>query len=190
MRVIAGSARGRRLVTPRDSTVRPTADRVREALFSILISRLGNLAQFRVLDLFAGTGAMGIEALSRGAESAVFVDTQRSSIGLVERNLELTGLSAKGRTVLMDARQALSTLARQGARFDVVFCDPPYRDLELRDQVLDLLGAGGLLAEHAIVVLEGAGRNQVPDTVGLLHKADSRTYGDTLVTLLTISSGE
>ncbi len=188
--MIAGSARGRRLVTPHDNTVRPTGDRVREALFSILISRLGNLAGCRVLDLFAGTGAMGIEALSRGATSAVFVDAQRSSVRLVEKNLELTGFAAQGKSVVMDARQALASLARQGERFHIVFCDPPYRDLELRDQVLELLGTGDLLTGHAVVVLEGASRIPVPDIVGLLRTIDSRTYGDTSVTLLTQSAGE
>lgn len=188
--MIAGSARGRRLVTPQDSTVRPTADRVREALFSILISRLGNLAECRILDVFAGTGALGIEALSRGAASAVFIDSQRSSILLVEKNLALTGLASQGRTMFMDARQALATLARQGKQFDIVFCDPPYRDIALRDQVLESLGSSGLLTQHAVVVLEGAAGNKLPDMVGRLTTIDSRAYGDTSVTLLTLSSGE
>ena len=190
MRVIAGTARGRRLAAPGDSTVRPTADRVREALFSILTSRRENLAGCRVLDLFAGTGALGIEALSRGASQAVFVDSRQSSLRLVEKNLALTGLSAAGRTVAMDARQALALLVRQGARFDLVFCDPPYRDLVVRDQVLAMLGSGELLATDAIVVIEGAARDLAPEAVGLLHRDDSRTYGDTAITFFTLSTGE
>lgn len=188
--MIAGSARGRHLVTPQDSTVRPTADRVREALFSILTSRLDNLADSRVLDLFAGTGALGIEALSRGAADAVFVDSRRSSVRLVEKNLELTGFADKSRTLAMDARQALALLARQGARFDLIFCDPPYSDHELRDQVLEQLGSGDLLTAHAVVVLEGATRDRVPETVGLLRRDDSRIYGDTAITFFTKSPGE
>lgn len=190
MRVIAGTARGRRLATPKDGTVRPTADRVREALFSILTSRRANLAGCRVLDLFAGTGALGIEALSRGAAAAVFVDSRHSSLLLVEKNLALTGLTANGRTVAMDARQALALLARQGTRFDLVFCDPPYRDLELRDQVLVSLGSGELLTADAIVIMEGSARDLVPETVGLLHRDDSRIYGDTAITFFTLSTGE
>lgn len=188
--MIAGTARGRRLVAPKDDSVRPTADRVREALFSILTSRRENLVGCRVLDLFAGTGALGIEALSRGASSAVFVDSRHSSLRLVEKNLALTGLAANSRTMAMDARQALALLARQGARFDLVFCDPPYRDLELRDQVLASLGSGELLTADAIVIMEGATRDLVPQTVSLLHRDDSRIYGDTAITFFTLSIGE
>jgi 16S rRNA (guanine(966)-N(2))-methyltransferase RsmD len=163
---------------------------VREALFSILISKLGNLANLRVLDLFAGTGALGIEALSRGAAHAVFIDTQRSSIRLIEKNLALTGFTAEGTAIAMDARQALVTLTRQGDRFDIVFCDPPYRDIALRDQVLEVLGASGLLTQHAVVVLEGAASNRTPDSFGQLTAIDRRTYGDTSVKLFTLLSGE
>ena len=121
MRVVAGDLRGRRLRAPRGRDVRPTSDRVREALFSLL----AGVEDARVLDLFAGSGALGIEALSRGASSAVFVDAARGSAAAVRANLEALGLHAE--VHIRTAERFLATAAESGRQYDLVFIDPPYR---------------------------------------------------------------
>src|SRR5262249_18507743 len=123
MRVIAGSARGRRLSAPKGSSTRPTPDRVREALFSILY---GQVEEARVLDCFAGTGALGIEALSRGAKSAVFIEHDSPTANLVRQNLQSIGFADKGRVIAKSAASAIADLAKNGERFDLLFFDPPY----------------------------------------------------------------
>ena len=170
MRVVAGEFRGRRLAAPRGARTRPTADRVREALFSIL----GEVSGARVLDLYAGSGALGIEALSRGAESAVFVERDPRAVAAIERNLESLGLR---QTVLK--QDAVRFMARGEGTFDLVFCDPPY------DSASRL---AGLLAEHlpevtsedARIVTESDKRNPLELPFPLLTE---RTYGDTRIAI-------
>ena len=170
MRVVAGEFRGRRLAAPRGIRTRPTADRVREALFSIL----GEVSGARVLDLYAGSGALGIEALSRGAESAVFVERDPRAVAAIERNLESLGLK---QTVLK--QDAVRFMARGEGTFDLVFCDPPY------DSASRL---AGLLAEHlpevtsedARIVTESDKRNPLELPFPLLTE---RTYGDTRIAI-------
>jgi 16S rRNA (guanine966-N2)-methyltransferase len=123
MRVVAGSARGRALVAPEGTGTRPTSDRVREAIFNALFSLDDAVAGARVLDLYAGTGALGIEALSRGAASATFVDRGRPALAAIEQNLRRTGLGDRAEVVRADA---LDWLARTQAKYDLVLCDPPY----------------------------------------------------------------
>ncbi len=123
MRVIAGSAKGFGLSAPKHLGLRPTPERVREAIFSSLAERIPGA---RVLDLFAGTGAFGIEALSRGAESAVFVEKDGRAMALVADNLRKTRLADRARMFRDDVRHAIEVLAREGATFDLVFADPPY----------------------------------------------------------------
>ncbi|GAB4301615.1 MAG: 16S rRNA (guanine(966)-N(2))-methyltransferase RsmD [Desulfuromonadia bacterium] len=154
MRVIAGTARGRRLSPPPDRSIRPTADRVKEALFSIITSRRGTWEGGVVLDLCAGTGSLGIEALSRGASRAIFGDTSSAAIRIISTNLSLTGFHERGELFRRDWRDLLTTLSSRGERFDVVFADPPYAsgiDAEIPPAVisLHLLNPGGILAiEH------------------------------------------
>jgi 16S rRNA (guanine966-N2)-methyltransferase len=167
MRVVGGELGGRRLVAPRGSRVRPTADRVREAIFSIL----GDVHEARVLDLFCGTGALGIEALSRGAASATLVDTRTSA---VRRNVADLGLGDRSAIV---RAEALSYLRRERGRFDLVFCDPPYKladrlEAELGPLVTPRLDRGGRL------IVESAARRPVELE---LPVAVERRYGDTLV---------
>ena len=127
MRIIAGRFRGKQLMTPGDESIRPTADRVRESIFDILSSRLGpSFDGMRVLDLFAGTGALGLEALSRGAASAVFVETGAEARGLIRDHIEAFGLGGTARLLRRDAT-ALGPSGTMGA-FDLVFLDPPYRE--------------------------------------------------------------
>jgi len=186
MRVIAGSARGRRLLAPKNMRVRPTADRVKEALFSILVSRLGEFEEMRVLDLFAGTGNLGIEALSRGAGFALFVDSHRDSVQLIQKNLELTGMSARAKVVSQEAPAALSWLARSEPPFHLIFLDPPYHE-GLAVRVLELLGASPLVDAGTTVVAEFAAQEDIPRSFGRLQESERRIYGDTALSFLTIA---
>lgn len=180
MRVIAGSARGRTLFSPSGNRVRPTADRVKEALFSSLGSRFGSFTGLAVLDLFAGSGALGIEALSRGAATAVFVDSHPDSLLLVRKNLELTGLANPAEILRLDAVKALALLAAGGKRFDIILADPPYAEKELAEQLLLLLAAGSLITAAGVIALETDSKAELllPDNLTQLSR---KTYGDTAV---------
>lgn len=172
MRVIAGSARGVRLVAPEGLETRPTSDRVREALFNILGPRLQG-AHF--LDLFAGTGANGVEALSRGATRAVFVENNRAACACILQNLEKTKLGDGGtlfRTALPEA------LARVPGNFDLVFVDPPYRYPDYQD-ILKALQDYERLAPQAVVVVEHEAKVQLPEMVGTLQRTREARYGQT-----------
>ena len=170
MRVVAGEFRGRRLAAPRGARTRPTADRVREALFSML----GDVSGARVLDLYAGSGALGIEALSRGAGSAVFVDRDPRAVAAIERNLESLGLEQE---VLR--QDAVRFLARARGTFDLVFCDPPY-DSASRLAAPLAQGLPALTSEHARIVTESDKRNPLELPFPLITE---RTYGDTRIAI-------
>ena len=153
MRVITGSARGRKLKTPKDAHVRPTTDQVKEAVFNILRD---NVEGRRVLDLFAGTGQLGIEALSRGAKEAVFVDESASSVKLVKDNLALCGFEAQ-----VIHTDALSYLKRCG-RFDLIFLDPPY-DSDLYEKALESINLFDILTEGGIIITEARRERSLPE---------------------------
>lgn len=172
LRVTGGTLRGRRFQSP-GAPVRPTAERVREALFS----RLGALDAVRVLDLYAGTGALGIEALSRGAASATFVERARPVLRVLRRNLAELGLEATSRVVPGDAPAAVARLAAQGERFHLVLVDPPYESAET-ERALRALVASGILVPEATVVVETSRRSDLPQVAGLTPQAERR-YGDT-----------
>lgn len=184
MRVIAGSARGRTLLSPTGNRVRPTADRVKEALFSSLQSRFGSFSGLAVLDLFAGSGGLGIEALSRGAESALFVDSHPESLRLIGKNLVLTGLEGAATTLRTDALQAVADLGRSERRFDIIFADPPYRERELIDRLLQRLTAAAPLSPDGMIVLESDTKTDLNLPEGLLL-VDRRVYGDTALWFLS-----
>ena len=174
MRVIAGTDRGRRLVAPPGRGTRPTSDRVREALFSILAGRVRGA---RVLDLFAGSGALGVEALSRGAAAATFVDEDPAAVRAIRVNLaDLAGAEV----VRRDARAFLRTASRDGRQYDLVFLDPPYRHAET---------LGRALSEHVTAVLAPDGvavsesDRRAPLDLPPLTLDDERRYGDTLIRL-------
>jgi 16S rRNA (guanine966-N2)-methyltransferase len=175
-RIVAGSAGGRRLAVPPSGT-RPTSERVREAMFSALEATIG-LADARVLDLYAGSGALGLEALSRGAATATFVESDRRALEVLRRNAATLGLP--GAVVLPGSVEAI--LARPaGQPFDVILADPPYRlpDADLA-VVLDRLTAGGWLAADGVLVLERAARDGEPTLPAGLAMIRSRRYGDTV----------
>jgi len=156
--------------------VRPTSDRVREALFA----RLGSLEGARVLDLFAGSGSLGIEALSRGADAVVFVERASAVAGVLHENLASLDLLDRSNVVRADAGTAIRRIAASGQRFDLVLVDPPYADAETRDRALRSLVTSGILAPHATVLVEASRRNPAPVTVGL-RPIDERRYGDTVL---------
>lgn len=179
MRVISGSARGRRLSSVPGDRVRPTADRVKEALFSILLSRY-EIADADVLDLFAGTGALGVEALSRGAASATFVEHDPVVVQVLRRNLDVCRL--QGRVLAASADKALAQLGREGVRFAGVFLDPPYAGDEAA-VCLRTLSVGQLLAPGAWVVVEHDSRKRLPEPSGGLRLILMRRYGTSVLSL-------
>jgi 16S rRNA (guanine(966)-N(2))-methyltransferase RsmD len=174
MRVTGGGLAGRRLRAPRTGA-RPSADRVREALFARI-----DPEGAAVLDLYAGSGALGIEALSRGAASAVFVEAARGCVAVLRANLEALGLAARAEVVVGDAVAALGRLAREGRRFDLALLDPPYASDEA-ERGLGALARSELLPEGAMVVVESSRRRPPRDVEGMV-RLDERRYGDTLIT--------
>lgn len=169
MRIVAGRYGGRRIAAPRGRDTRPTADRVREALFSAL----GDVEGRAVLDLFAGSGALGIEALSRGAASAVFVDTAAPALAALRANLDGLGIDAE--VLRSDARAFARNAARDGRAYDLVFVDPPYRDAERFGRELDL---PALIAPGGRLVTESDRRSPLAVDLPILFE---RRYGDTLI---------
>jgi 16S rRNA (guanine966-N2)-methyltransferase len=171
MRVIAGTHRGRELVAPKGRATRPTSDRVREALFSIL----GDVTGLKVLDLFAGSGALAIEALSRGAAKVTLVDSARPAVAAIRRNLEVLGMEAE--VVPQPAARFLQAALRDGREYDLVFLDPPYRHASTLGRELTS-ALTPILAADARVVAESDRRSPLGLELVLL---DERRYGDTLI---------
>ena len=176
MRVTGGQLRGRRLRSAAGPMLRPTSDRVREALFAAL----GRLEGARALDLYAGTGALAIEALSRGAEAAVLVERTAASCKLARANLEALALADRARVVRGDARAVVKRLGRAGERFDLVLVDPPYAARDTDALLRGLVGSGAL-APSAQVIVESSAR-RLPAAVAGLSLVARRRYGDTVVT--------
>ena len=183
LRVIAGTARGRRLVAPDGDHVRPTKDIAREAMFSALDAR-GRLDGASVLDLYAGTGALAIEALSRGAGSAVLVEWDRTALAAIRTNVEVLDDDVRVEIVARDARRFLAGGPPPDAPFDLVFVDPPYNtpDEEIT-AVLAAVAAAGWLAADGIVSVERPVRHPAVVPPGLSNGWE-RSFGDTLLTFL------
>jgi 16S rRNA (guanine966-N2)-methyltransferase len=178
MRIVGGEFRGRPLAAPRTDAIRPTTDRTREAVFNVLAHRFGEkLEGARVLDLFAGTGALGLEALSRGAAFAVFIDESAEARGLIRSNVEAFGLT--GRTKIF--RRDATALGEAGtlAPFDLVFADPPYGK-GLGERALRSARSGGWLAAKALCVVEEAASAPFETGSGF-DLLDERGYGETMI---------
>ena len=186
MRITGGKFRGRTLAAPRDMRARPTADKVRQAVFNILqhndFSSGFSLQGARVADLFAGTGAMGIEALSHGALFCLFVDDSAESRALIRENLEALGLTGASKIWQRDATKLGPMPAGSGGPFDLVFLDPPYRK-NLLDPALKSLREGRWLADGALIVAEMAEDEPAPEADGFAQ-LDERVYGSTRVIFL------
>lgn len=177
MRIIAGAFRGRRLNTPKGIKIRPTIDRVREAIFNIIRDEIPDA---QVLDLFAGTGAMGLEALSRGAARAVFVDQSAGAIRLIRENIELC--TARDRSLIIQdtVPSAVRRLAIKGDVFDLIFLDPPYGKglVEKTLEVLDVVAAPG-----AMVIAECYFKDELPAELKDWLRRSERRYGDTMISI-------
>lgn len=179
MHVIAGSAKGRRLLTPKDHSVRPTSGRVKEALFSILQVHVPGA---RFLDLFAGTGAIGIEAISRGAAHVIFVEPSPSSLRLLRQNVERCGMAAQATIAACAAVDYLAAPPPGSSTpFDLVFADPPYQELDPVG-VLSSLDQSVILQASSIVILEHATSQPLPAQIGRLVQRRQYRYGDTSLT--------
>jgi 16S rRNA (guanine966-N2)-methyltransferase len=178
MRVIAGRLGGRSLSAPRGLATRPTSDRVREALFSIL----GDVSGAVVLDLYAGTGALGIEALSRGASRAVFVESARPALAVLRQNLNDLGLTGVATVLAQPVERARDRLLAEQP-FDLVLADPPYAAVAEAAAALGRLAAAGprFLNPEGKIVLEHAGRDAPPDVIGLV-RTGTRSYGEASLT--------
>jgi 16S rRNA (guanine966-N2)-methyltransferase len=184
MRITGGTLRSRPLQAPRGQATRPTSDRVREALFGILGSA-GVLPGARVLDLYAGTGALGLEALSRGAARATLVESSRDALVALRANVASLGMSALAQVVAGDVRSHVTRLAHAGP-FDLVMADPPWALVDEPGpssprRVLASLAQSSGLADDALVVLEHAARS-VPPEIEALTRGETRRYGDTALT--------
>jgi 16S rRNA (guanine966-N2)-methyltransferase len=188
VRIIAGTAKGRRLFSPKGSRIRPTSDKVKEALFNILNGMIDSISECTVLDIFAGTGNLGIEALSRGAAKAVFIDDHRDSVALVKKNLDLTGFSDRSRVVPLEAVAALKALEATDLTFQVVFIDPPYYQ-GLPEKILGYLSTSRLIDENSLVVAEFSPKEKLGTAFGPLREFDRRTYGDTALAFFTLQIG-
>lgn len=181
MRIIAGEAGGRRLKALPGRATRPTADRVKESLFGILNAKI---AEAYFLDLFAGTGNIGIEALSRGAERAVFVDASEAAARVIRANLSLTGYEARAEVLRLGVLKAVAKLAGAKRKFDLIFLDPPY-EAGLLQLALQAVARAGLLASGGNIVAEHSRREEVEEAeLAGLSIWRQEKYGDTRLTFL------
>lgn len=194
MRIITGSAKGQTIKVP-DKKIRPAQDMVRQAVFSMLH---GLIEDARVLDLFAGSGSYGLEALSRGAKEAVFVDNDRKSVQAIKINLKEMGLESRGKAIKMDAMtfakelgeeksQALGSVLKPGFRespssFDLIFLSPPYR---IGAQIHLLKQLAKILAPDGVIIFDHAKETEIPKEIDGLQKIRSRSYGTTGISILT-----
>jgi 16S rRNA (guanine(966)-N(2))-methyltransferase RsmD len=189
MRIIAGKYRSRLLKSTRDLALRPTSDKLRETLFNVLG---GLVAGARFMDLFAGSGAVGIEALSRGAREAIFVEKHPPTAALIKKNLESLDIREGARVVSSDALKALEHLAKSSSTatpgIDILFLDPPYAETEQYKIVLTLLGGANLLAENAVVIAEHQRSLDLAETFGKLERVRVLRQGDAALTFYRFRS--
>lgn len=176
MRVITGTAKGCKLIPLKGDTIRPTTDRIKEAIFSILFNRIYDA---NVLDLFSGTGALGIEALSRGALKCVFVDNNKSSLNVTRENLSKTRLIEKSQVYLMDS---IAYLKQCKDKFDIIFIDPPY-NMGYAQKALTLIDQSDIITETGVIVCESGTTDNFEDKYEFIKMGREYMYGNTKVTL-------
>jgi 16S rRNA (guanine966-N2)-methyltransferase len=191
MRVIAGKYRSRLLKSLKGAALRPTSDRLRETLFNVLGEPV---AGSRFLDLFAGTGAVGIEALSRGAAESVFIENHAPAAALIRRNLESLGISGGAHVLPLDALRGLEKIARKrqatDSQFDFVFLDPPYAETEQYERVLAFLGAAPFLADGSLVIAEHRRTLALPQRFGRLLQTRVLRQGDAALSFFQHEAAE
>lgn len=187
MRVIAGEHKGRRLKAVPGTGTRPTTDKVKESMFNIIGPYFdGGTA----LDLFAGTGGLGIESISRGIEQAVFIDQDHKALSVIRENINTLGLKARAEIFKQDARRALDMLAERGKTFDLVFLDPPYRLTGLYEELITKLQTLDLLNDRAILVAEHAADLTLPEMIGQATCWRTATYGEIAIDFYELASRE
>jgi 16S rRNA (guanine(966)-N(2))-methyltransferase RsmD len=185
MRIVAGSAKGRVLAAPKsDDVIRPTSDRARETIFNVLGQRCDGLT---VLDLFAGTGALGLEAVSRGAIKAVLVDRDKEALSLCRLNTDAFKFTDQVEIVSGNALEAIAALGRKGRVFELVFSDPPYA-LTAGVSVLEALGQAKIVSEGGVAVIEHGKTEQIPERVGHFVQMDERDFGTAIVTMFRLTA--
>lgn len=186
MRVIAGIAKGRRLKAVKGMTTRPTADKVKESLFNIIREKIEDS---NFLDLYAGTGNIGIEALSRGAARVVFVESARQAIKVLKENVNLVNFQENVEVYQQDVLIALDILGKKKKSFDLIFLDPPYYE-GLEEKTLARIFLNKILAPQGLIVVEHLHKNQLPSTVDALQLIRTETYGDTAISFYRIREDE
>jgi len=182
MRIISGTFKGRKLASLQGMATRPTTDRVRESIFNILATHIVNVS---VLDLFAGTGAFGLEALSRGAASAVFIDSSASAIKIIQQNITACKAETRGRGIRWDISKNLNCLQVKTPAYDLVFMDPPYNKNYIVPTLKKLMKKD-ILKDGATIIIEHTAAEAVPEDLMGLQLTDQRIYGKTLVSFLSI----
>ena len=186
MRVVSGSAGGLKLKTRDSDETKPTLDRVKEAMFSMLDSYIPGAS---VLDLFAGSGALGIEALSRGAASAVFCDKDKDCISVIKGNLDFTKLSDKAKVIKGDFADVLKRLSEEGKKFSLILLDPPY-EKGLERETMKLIEKYGLFTEDAVVLTEHAFEDKMPEEAGIFTVIKEKKYGTVGVSIYSVRRKE
>ncbi|MCC3865822.1 16S rRNA (guanine(966)-N(2))-methyltransferase RsmD [Terrisporobacter petrolearius] len=182
MRVISGKARGLKLNAPKNDDVRPTTDRVKESLFNMINPYI---IDSNILDLFAGTGSLGIECLSRGANKCIFIDNSKESINIIKSNIKKARVENESIVLNLDFKSAINSLALKNEKFDVIFMDPPY----YKNMFSDALGSidnKNLLKEDGIIVVEHDTKDRFPDNIGRLYKSRDKKYGNTTLTFYKV----
>jgi 16S rRNA (guanine(966)-N(2))-methyltransferase RsmD len=179
LRVISGSAKGHGLKTIKGDTTRPTSDKVKGALYNIIAAYVEGST---VLDMFAGTGSLGIEALSRGAASAAFFDRSQQCCGIIKENLQHTKLTEKALVYNTDFSAGIEKMHREGHKFDIIIMDPPYNKNFIQE-ALKLLAINDIMMDDGIIIAEHSVMDKLPESCGKLKVIDTRKYGDTMITI-------
>ena len=177
MRISAGAQRNRRLRSARGLRTRPTSDRIRQAIFNVLGPAIAGM---RVLDLFAGSGAFGLDALSRGAAAATFIERDPAALASLRANVTALGVAERAEVFGEEVAHALPRLIGEGARFECVFLDPPYTG-DLAATTLEALAPGAFLSENAVLIVQAFHKTAVPERCGALVRTWQRRYGDSQV---------
>jgi 16S rRNA (guanine966-N2)-methyltransferase len=177
MRIITGIARGRKIVTPEGLNTRPTSDRVKESVFNII---QGHIPDAKILDLFAGTGNLGLEAISRGAESCVFIEQDRNTYKVLTQNIKSLGFESQTEAYNQEALAAVSILSKRGKKFDVIFLDPPY-GRGLIKEAIQAISKMEIGEENSIIISEYDFSDEIPETIGIYNKFRTEKYGRTKV---------
>lgn len=182
MRIIGGGLKGKKLATFRGDLTRPTGDRVRESIFNICASKISNA---NVLDLFAGTGALGLEALSRGAASAVFIDSATNAVKTICKNIESCRMGEHAKVIKWDILKNLNCLYGKRPVYDLIFMDPPYNRNSIEPTLKNIMNRD-ILKNDATIIIEHSVSESIPENLTGYNLADQRKYGKTLVSFLTV----